>query len=503
MKQQILVIHPEGNIFNNPNLYEILIFLNKYFQTSVLIPKLEINQDNKQNNSPCKIIEYSNIYNEYNLLADDNILNDFIERYSLNTYTFTIGIDRLGIYLAYILYSKFNINYGYISYEIFFEKESSKEFKLIEKISCQYTNFVIVQDRIRAHNLQIENNIDSNKMIYIPVAGSKEYPYKKNYFIYDLLNISRSKKMLIYIGSIDYWSCFNSIFKENLIPEDWVFIIHDRYGSSKEKLTAIEPNLPSNIYFLDITLCTNHDMKKILHSADLGLALYCPDYKSIFTGKNILDIGLSSGKISTYLQNGLPIITSDNLILREYYKKYHFGYIINKVSELEMILSNYEHNSKFHQDSINFFNKELSFKNYETTILNLLRSTLKKDVKSSLTLSKNKNLIGSLKYISTTYNKIDFSKKFNCLFIQIQKLKKENQKYIIYGNGTLGKTIKLLLDEKIEHVDIAEKNNHPIKLLNMKYDKIIISVLGRENEIVEYLTKEIGINKNRIITLEI
>ncbi len=75
---------------------------------------------------------------------------------------------------------------------------------------------------------------------------------------------------------------------------------------------------------------------------------------------------------------------------------------------------------------------------------------------------------------------------------------------MIYGNGTIGKTIKALIPDKIVgYVDINDENNHPKNLKDMKYDKIIISVLGREEEIIKYLTEELKIDKERIITFEI
>ena len=37
----------------------------------------------------------------------------------------------------------------------------------------------------------------------------------------------------------------------------------------------------------------------------------------------------------------------------------------------------------------------------------------------------------------------------------------------------------------------------------MQYDNIVISVLGREEEVIKYLVEEIGVDKKKIITFEI
>ncbi|MCT7486744.1 hypothetical protein N5T98_06870 [Aliarcobacter cryaerophilus] len=502
MKRKIVIIHPEGNIFNNPNLYEIILFLSIHFDLHILLPELEINRKYKKNNFTYKIIEYSDIYNNENLILEENLLLDFIKRYSLGQYDFVIGIDRIGIFLAYAINCFYDTKYGFISYELFFENETSKEFKSIEKLACIDIEFAIIQDKQRGLNLQQENNIPFEKMLYIPVAGSTKYKYKKSYFVYDILNIDYKKKMLIYTGSIASWSCFKEIFEKAVIPENWVLVIHDRYGSSFEKLNKIVKKLPDNVYFLDIELCSNRDMYKILHSADLGLALYCPNYISPYTGKNILDIGLSSGKISTYLQNGLPIVTTYNEILSSYMQKYSIGYMLHSITELESILLKHKSKEMYHKDSLIFFESVLSLKNYEKSFLFKIKQALKPNTEIKQdSFEKKRNLF---KNFFIKQKKLDFSKKFNKLFETINNLKQTKCNYIIYGNGTISKTIQALIPDKIiGYVDIADENNHPKNLKNMKYDKIIISVLGREEEIIKYLVEDLKIARDKIITLEV
>lgn len=103
------------------------------------------------------------------------------------------------------------------------------------------------------------------------------------------------------------------------------------------------------------------------------------------------------------------------------------------------------------------------------------------------------------------YNpKLGFSDEFRNFYNKIISLKDSKYSYILYGNGTIGKTIQKLIPEKIvAYVDINDKDKHPSTLKNIKYDRIIISVLGREKEIIQYLTKELNIDINKIITIEL
>ena len=98
----------------------------------------------------------------------------------------------------------------------------------------------------------------------------------------------------------------------------------------------------------------------------------------------------------------------------------------------------------------------------------------------------------------------DIPKDFVSIISNIIKFQNSDNKYVVYGNGTIGKTIQALIPDKIVgYVDINDENNHPKNLKDMRYDKIIISVLGREKEIIKYLTEELKIDKERIITFEI
>ncbi len=107
----------------------------------------------------------------------------------------------------------------------------------------------------------------------------------------------------------------------------------------------------------------------------------------------------------------------------------------------------------------------------------------------------------------------EFNKKYSQLFEKISQLK-DDKTYIIYGFGSIGKTIFSLLNKcNVYFIDKESKNidknisvgkvYSPENLPNMKYDKIIISVLGREDEIIKYLVEKLQVNRNNILVLNI
>lgn len=499
--QKILIIHPEGNIFNNPNLYSIIIFLSKNYLIDILIPKISINENLKFKEKNINIIEYNTIFTEYKLFNDLELLNFFIGTYITSYYSLCIGVDRLGLLLSNTLFILNNIPYGFISYEILFEEETSKQYKEIEIISSKNVSFAIIQDKNRALELEKENKIDLSKSILIPVAGTNTFKYQKKFLLHTILNIQRNKKILLFIGSISNWAGSKIIIENlNLVPDDWVIVFHDRYGNSKEKLQNLCPNVnfdENKVYFSNYICETNNKMKEIIHSADLGLVLYYPDYSNVYTGKNLEYVGLSSGKFSTFLQNGLPII-SNHAYLFDYISSYKIGYYLHDIKELNKILTTFKSNENF--ECITFFDKILNFKNFQEKLLNTIQKTISTHKREISQTFKEDLELFTKKY--TDYNcniNLLFSAKYNKFYNQILNLKES--KYILYGYGTIGKTIQAMIPNKIiGYIDI---NTHPNNLININYDKIIVSVLGREEEIIKYLITELNIERKKIITINL
>ncbi len=105
----------------------------------------------------------------------------------------------------------------------------------------------------------------------------------------------------------------------------------------------------------------------------------------------------------------------------------------------------------------------------------------------------------------------EFSKQFNVFFNQLKEFQNNNS-HVIYGHGTVGQTIYALIpdsilafiDQKSDLISTSVQKGHvyaPENLHNMTYDKIIISVLGREDEIEKYLVETLHVNKEKIIKL--
>jgi hypothetical protein len=515
IKERILIIHPEGNIFNNPNLYSICKYLSHYYLLDILIPKLSINDDISFTESTINIIEYNALFTEKKLCSNKSYTELFIDSYFSGDYSLVIGVDRLGLILAYLISKLHHVTYAFISYEITFVQENQKNYKSFEIIASKDVSFVIVQDTERAQQLSYENHIPLSKMVLIPVASCYTHSYVKSDYLYNRLKINRDKKILLFIGSISSWSCVNLILDGiHLFPDDWVVVFHDRYNKTKENLQKLYQHQIchlKNVYFSNCKINKTENMHQIIHSADLGLSLYCPDYKTKLTGKNLEHIGLASGKTATYLQNGLPVIITKNNVLSKYIKQYKIGFEIENLGNIISVLQKFKIGD-LNKNCINFFDDVLSFNNYKDKLLEHIQLSINNFSKPTVSVAKNKKQellknIDDNRDLYTDKN-LNFSVLFNNFYNFINQLKNTEFKYIIYGNGTVGKTIHHIMQEKIvAFIDrnSANLNNsnvyHPSQLKELSYDKIIISVLGREDIIKNYLISDMGIDNKQIVSI--
>jgi ADP-heptose:LPS heptosyltransferase len=99
-----------------------------------------------------------------------------------------------------------------------------------------------------------------------------------------------------------------------------------------------------------------------------------------------------------------------------------------------------------------------------------------------------------------------FAKNLNSFYSYIESLSFLNKRIALYGNGTVSKIIKgLFPDNIIVTIDKQIENDSimPEELHMYEYDFILITVLGRENIIKDYLINTLNILEEKIIYFKI
>jgi hypothetical protein len=384
--QSILIIFPEGNITNNPSLLSIVLLLAKYYKIYLFC----------QYEYQSKLVHDRIYHHILKDLSDENSI-DINEKYiedniSCNSCSLVIGVDQ-GIKLANIISKKNNIPLAYISYEIFFTHEWEPLLKQQEITACKNVDFAICQDSMRSFLLSKENNIPLEKIINIPVAESYNGPYKRSTYLYKKLNIPLDKKIVLYMGYFGQWSSIESlIYSIKHWPDQWVLVLHPRYGIDYTVLPFLDKIKDNDkIYLSSEPVNTTYDLEKIVCSTELGLVLYDIDLSSPYSGKNLLFVGLSSGKFAAFMKYKIPVIVNNNTNIADIVLKYNLGYVISNFDDIQSVLLN-NNLSEIKRKCIPFFKKYLDFNLYQKSLLSIVKRTINKK-KITNVVKKNNSII--------------------------------------------------------------------------------------------------------------
>jgi len=366
----ILFIFPEGNIANNPNFLSIILLLDEKYKIYIIQQREKIDYINENIN----IISLNNLTNE-------KCFNEYLQKinsdFSSVLFSLIICVDQ-GIIFGNYLSNLLNVPKAYISYEIMFADEWEQTLKKKEIIACKDVSFAICQDTTRSYLLSKENNIPASRIINIPVAEAFSETFdKSNKYLHNKLNIPLNKKIVLYMGSIGQWSMTNSLIESvHDWPEDWVLVLHPRYGIDSSVTPLIEKiNKNSNIYLSEEPVFYTYEMENIISSCDLGIALYDPDILSPNTGKNILFIGLSSGKFSMFMKYKIPVLVNNNTNISDFVSQFNLGYVFSCIKEIKTILVNSDI-AACKNDCEIFFKKYLDFNLYKDILLKIIEKAI-------------------------------------------------------------------------------------------------------------------------------
>lgn len=361
--------------FTNPTIYSIIKRLN-----DKKIP-VQIFSGFQQSIIPSEL-KYTTYYNAPKGLSlprrPDNILiyikAFFLVIYQLkkNKVTHLIAVDPFGLIMAgriKKIIKKLKIHY--CSFEIFFEDEIKNypgfvSIKKKEIFYSQQVESILIQDPIRQGLLQKENKINPKFSGWhlVPVSPIVKYQHKKKY---SKSNFGLKETDIVYVhsGSIADWAGISLIIEalEKGLPDGTFMLIHNKskFDFSNEthrKLLSYKEN-GANLILHDELFESYQDYCEFLACLDYGIVLYIAD-DGVFTGMNIKEIGLSSGKFSTYMSAGLPSLLSSCTSYINLTKSYKIGVIVDDKNDLSYHIKNNSLKSFTKSDCKLFFDQHLN-----------------------------------------------------------------------------------------------------------------------------------------------
>ena len=292
--------------------------------------------------------------------------NKIYENIDKNKKTVFIAVGSIASHEGLLAYKKKKKSslFGFLSFEIecWDEHDPTKEeiniLKNKDISACKELDFLVIQDPVRENLFRKQNKIDpSLRTFHIPVAPLINYKLPK-ITITDKINI-------IHSGSIRKWSGIDFIIdgiKYSNI-QDFSITIHSFDFDNDNNYYKIlnELSLKDKRVKILKKRFTDNEHISFLTSFNIGVCIYQYDETNPGTcGKNMLNIGLSSGKFSLFMKLGIPVICNFNQFNKDLLDDYEFGYLINSPKEWDLGIHYLNENySRLSKNCKQLFNERL------------------------------------------------------------------------------------------------------------------------------------------------
>ena len=328
------------------------------------------------------------VFNFYGGLWRNLFFNRRLQkRHAEIPYICFIGAEPEGLCDAVRYASLLRVPFAYWSLELLFTDEIKNIYEGVLKqeeiIKSQQATFTIIQDVWRAQALINENNLDPARIIMVPNAPMGRARRHQSDFLRRRYKIADERKIVLCAGSLKSWWAMSDEILEAAAhwPDKYVLVMHSRQKYSYRYLNSLSRKVNSDRVIISHDPLTSAEFRSLIDSADVGIAFYrhLPHDKAVRNvGKNIKILGLSSGKVSDYLQSGLPVIVNECIGLSEVIESYNCGICVtdpHRITEaLSTIFSRYDY---YVENACRCFNEKLELnRNFQPVLARLEKCTL-------------------------------------------------------------------------------------------------------------------------------
>lgn len=358
-QKRILIVHPSGYVSISPTIISIIQYLTQKgaivhvvavfgekvdtlpFQSHYFIQKKKYLQFPPF----IRLILNALLYTLYPFL-----LFIILFRYSFSN---AFLIDAIGLF--YSLFLPYSLRRIYVVLHIKYLSElmSQRDFigifiKYIERYRLSKIRYIVIQDNYRKESFIKENKIASiNSTFFIIPNTYRGYSTKKKTTYYhQKFSLSPNTSIVLLAGAIEPWSYPTFLVRcaidpSNLLPYQLIIQsreVIDINTSIIQELLRLEGQ---NIH-LSLAPLPFDRLDEAFSSAHIGCALYTNDY---FQNQTL--VGGASGKMLTYLKNGLPVIMMDSIGITQIIEKYQCGKVLETMNiadfnaAVQTILTNY------------------------------------------------------------------------------------------------------------------------------------------------------------------
>jgi glycosyltransferase involved in cell wall biosynthesis len=480
---------------NNGNFQAIAYSLLKKYNVYLILPR----RNEPHNFEYWDSVKIVYVNPDLFMYEDLRYKNDEIKSIKLSL---IFGMD-IGIFFANKISKQQNIPLAYISYEILFSNECDALFKDMEIAACKDIKFALCQDSMRSHLLSIENKIPIGKIFNIPVCNLHKHNNEKSDYLREKFNISKDKKIVLYVGGIatlmDADLLFKAVKKWN---ENWVLVIHCHSDYIWNCEQVFDKNGIQRIFFDKEYIADFRDMGRLVKSADVGICSYS-FYKTessnffVYIGKNCLFMGLASGKVNTYLEYGKPVIINNVTNLANIVCEYNLGEVVNSFDEIDFN-SLQKKIPKLIKNCEKFYKRYLDFPIYKNNLLQLVDNVIQKKSVEQI-IAKNNKLSINTKTLNSMQLKniydLTYNNKNSIALDNFYNFANRAKNLYIYGAGNYGRRLAYAL--YVHKIDFSGFliSNSQIKDTSLNREVFLLKELKSEPKHTRII---IGIVDNKI-----
>lgn len=226
------------------------------------------------------------------------------------------GVDPDGLVLAAALARMVGAPYAYYSLELLLSNEIAAPrdaaLKQHERALAPGALLCVLQDPARARLFTQDTDVEPGRVVLVPNAPLGPARRRPSRYWHQRFGLPAADRVVLHTGSLGDWTGIEQIVASAAgWPSGWHLVVHTRYdAASSAYVEALRRCAPSERVHFSLKPVPRQAYDALVDSAQVGIAFYLPGTGSTYTGSNIQEIGLSSGKIAYYLRSGLPVIVN-------------------------------------------------------------------------------------------------------------------------------------------------------------------------------------------------
>lgn len=251
---------------------------------------------------------------------------------------FMLGLDPAGNIIAGLLRKWTGVPYANFVLEYPLpRKQRHGIFSRLEAYALRRADIVITHDRYHSDFLRREVGVQDARIHLLPNgSGPRDGSSPGNYFR-DQLSLADGDKVILHSGGFGPWFCCHELAAA---AAQWeksrklVFHTSHHVDSTPYAAEFRSKGLDRHTV-LHAKPVPDSELDALVGSAHIGLALYSRE----LLGFRAEYLGLAAGKIGRYLKNGIPVIATNTVSLREYIESYRCGLCVNRPEEVDEAIS--------------------------------------------------------------------------------------------------------------------------------------------------------------------